>query len=452
MSDEYKSKKLHGLAPPFPALGGLAANTAMRWPPLRAVLAAQDAVPAQSRRVLAEYSLNGSDEWEVPDGSDDPGSATAPVGAQVYPTGDWRTVGTYWSKLTPGCQLEGHVVFCPAGLTQKQIGPNWYSDGAWGEFRARVTWYHSAGSSGPHDFTLAMPGSGLGDYGGGEQEAAGGEWMAMAEEWIEGIRPPAFDGTPATAELYSEDCDVRIVLQQRGGARVVHATVSEVPYYHVQVHNDSGDLSVVGMPSGNSPLMPLPQEDPADGPTYQENRWGLTRMMQVAARQAERLGPRPLHITCYDASANEWDQTDPTPWTVTSTSFVELDNSVVTAYDADFASYIVAGAHAKLARLAEPVLISRDEHNTIPVRVHLDAEKSGAGTATVRVQAGPYSWVDVTVASGARAHYEQVGYLRSQVHADDSSGSMQIFARVASAGTLSVHGISIDYGQHASHT
>lgn len=452
MSDsQWKSKKLAGLAPAFPAIGGLSANTLMRWSPLRAALEAQDHVPAQSRRVLAEYSLSGSDEWECPD--DTAGDPNNAGGAQLYPGGTWRTVGTFWSKLTPGCQLEAHVTFAPAGTVQKDTGGGfWIHDGAWAEFRAAVTWYHSGGSTGPHYFAIAMSGSGLGAYGGGEQTDPAAEWGALDEKWLEGIRPPAFDGTSATAELYSEDADVRIVLQQRGGARVVHATVSEVPYWHVQAHNDAGDVCVVGMPAGTAPLMPLPQEDPADGATYQENRWGLTRMVQVANRQAERLGPRPLHITCYDASANEWDQTDPTPWTVTSTSFVELDNSTVTAYDADFAAYCVAGAHAKLHRLAEPLLISRDEHNTIPVRVHLDAEKSGAGAATVRVQAGPYSWVDLTVASGARAHYEVVGYLRSQVHADDSAGALQIFARVASGGTLSVHGISIDYGQHASHT
>ena len=94
---EHKIKQLAGLDPVYPAIGGLAANTVMRWAPLRAAMAAQDAIPATSRRILAEYGLDGSDDWHVPAGTVDPDAF-----AQLYPLNDvWRITTTQLAGVAP---------------------------------------------------------------------------------------------------------------------------------------------------------------------------------------------------------------------------------------------------------------------------------------------------------------------------------------------------------------
>lgn len=443
---QYKSRKLRDLAAPSVAIGGLAPNTLMRWSPTRAVMEQQDHVVATSRRVLAEVSMSGSIDWSVPDGSADPGLPT-PVGAQVYPTADWRTVGTFDGRLTPGCQLEAHVLFCPAGHVQKAIGPNWISDGCWGEIRFAVTWSNGASSSGPHYFSTLMPGSALGTYGGGENTAAGADWQTADERLIENIEPPDFALDPAVAELYSEDAEVSIVIQVRGAPRIVHASCYEMPHAYVKLHSANRDISVHAMPDGLAPLVARPVEDPPDGATYQENRFGTVHVTEIAMRQAERLGPRIWHWSSYDEDqTSNWLDAEHDPVIVTATSFVDLFDTSVTGYDPSNAGFVVAGAHAQRHRLCDPNIIARQRYASVPVRVRVDAQM-GAGTATVRVQTGRSSWVEVGFGFGARSVHEATGYLESQVHADHAWAQGQVLCRVT-AGTLSIWNISIDYGSH----
>lgn len=439
---QYKTKTLKGLQPPSPVNGGLAPNTVMRFAPFRAALAAQDAVPATSRRKLAEYGLNGSDAWHVPPGTDDPTGAS-----QLYPDGStWRTVESQLAHLTPGCMLEAHVMYVPAGLTAKVGGPAYHSGGAWGELRIGVTWTSEDGLSttGPHYFGLSMEGSKIGDYTGGENTDAGADWMDLRERLLENIRPPDFASDPAVAVAYSEWADVEITIELLGSPRIVHMIVYEVPLAHVTEHDNAGDVSVHAIPAGANPFTPRPMEKAHDGATYEEHRFGTTRMLQVAARQASRLGPRLLGLSAWDEDEVDiWQQTEATPFSITQVAFRDIYDSTNTTYDADNPGFIIAGSHAQLHRLCDPNLIMRAEAAVVPVRVRVDAAMTG-GTGTVRVQSGAYEWVDVSV-TGARAIYQAIGYLESQVHADHAWALAQIFARVT-AGTLTIFNISVDFG------
>lgn len=447
MDTQYKTRKLRDLEPPSPAIGGLVANTVMKWAPFRAALAAQDAIPATSRRVVAEYGLNGSDEWHVPD--DTAGDPNNAGGAQLYPGSDWRVVERQTFRLTPGSMLEAHAMFVGAGTVQKDSGGGfWIHDGAWGKLRVGATWTSADGLSttGPHYFGFAMAGSGLGTFGGGENTDGAADFMSMQEREIEDIRPPTFASDPAVAALYSEDAEVTVTIELSGAPRVIHSNVYERPLAHVTEHDDAGDVSVHALPSGLAPQTPRPMEKPADGATYEEHRGGTTRMMQVAARQGERLGPRLFGFYAWDEDeAAIWEQTDATPIAITSATFVDIFDTSITTYSADNPGMIIGAAHAQLHRLCDPNMVMRGLAAVVPALVRFDASMSG-GTGTIRVQSGLYEWIDVTIGSGARALHEAVGYLESQVHADHAWANVQIFARVT-AGTLSIYGGSGDFGR-----
>lgn len=448
---QYKNKSLVGLDPTSPAIGNLRRNSALRWAPFAGLLRAQDTVPATSRRVVASWSLGGAQDWAQPTGTADPGVG-APV-AHVYPTDTvWRTLGIHRAHVTPGCELWAHLIYCPAGLTQFDAGGgvNFASAGAWAEFRVRATWTNGGSTDGPNDHSVAMEGSTLGTYGGREASGAGQNWTSLRRKKITAIRPADYLVDPAEAVAFSEWSDVELELQVRGGSRLVAVVVYEMPRAHVTLHSNAGLTSVHAMPGGNAPLTPLPMTKAPDGVTYEEHRFGTLRMAQVAERQSDRLGLRPFSFSTWDESTvNVVTATENAPIAVTSASFVDLMNSAITTYSDDNPGWLIAGSNAQLHRLCDPTLIAAGRFAVIPVRVHVEATPAAAGTAVVRVQSGPWEYVDVTITGGgARAWFSAVGFLRSQVFADHNQATAQIFARTSS-GTLNVRNVSVDFGHWA---
>lgn len=448
----WKAKTLVGLAPTYPAIGGLAPNTPCSWAPWIAAARAQDSVPATSRRIVAEFHISGAQDWKQPNGTSDPG-ATDEVPAQLYPTNAWRTLGNLPAHVTPGCELVAEVIYAPSGLVQKQVPPDaitgntWASDGAWAEVRVGVTWTNGASSTGPHYRSTMLEGSPLGTYTGLELSQAGASWGATKTKLIEQIRPPNYATSPAIADAYSEWTDALITLQERGGARVFQVIVYEVPLAHVTDDAESGLVSVHAVPPGSSPLTLGPQTKAPDGTTYDENRFGTRRLAQVAERQSDRLGPRIMHWTSWDES-DAWNasETEGNAATTTSSSFVDVLGGSAT-YDAGNPGWACAGGHARLHRLCDPGLIARGRFAVVPVRVRVDASRT-AGTGTVRVQCGAYEWVDVSI-TGGRAVYQATGRLQSQRHADDASPPICIYMRTT-AGTLSVWSVTVDFGDWVS--
>lgn len=437
----HKTRTLVELAdqPTAPSLGGLRPYSSVRWQPMRAVMHAQDTVIAATRRIVAEWSTSGADDWSVPSGSTDPSG-----GGQAYPLDTWRVVATLEGRVTPGSELHSYCVACPSGLTEKLVGSNYVSDGPWGEIRVGVTWSNGASSTGPHYSSAHLVGSSAGPYGGLEPSEPGQAWSwAMLVE-IGQHRPPGYLLTASVRATYSEWSDVEITIEVRGGARVEHAVVHEYPRAHTTDHNDDGLTSAHAALPSTAPLTFAPQIKAHDGATYEEHRFGTRRIAQVASRQAERLGPRVVSWSCWDETdASIWNQAEGNPVTTTSATFVELLDTTITTYSSSNPGWIVGSAYAQLHRLCDPTCIARSRFAAVPVRVTVDASRS-AGDGVVRVQAGSYDWVDVPI-TGARGLYTITGYVEGQAAGDHSSPPVSVFVRVAS-GTLSVYGISVDFG------
>jgi hypothetical protein len=444
---QYKSRNLAQLEPVSPAIGGLLPLTATRWAPFGALMRAQDTIPATSRRIVAEWGIGGAQDFAQPRGTDDPGNDGAPVGSQVYPDDSWRTLGTFSANVTPGCELVAEVTAVPSGIVQYEtVGLGWFPDGIWGEVRCGVTWSNGSSSTGPHYRTRSIPGSAAGTYGGAEASGAGQAWSQTRVYSVGRHRPPGFLETPATAVAYSEWSEVAITLGIRGGARPVHFVVYEQPLAHTTQHDNDGLTSVHAMPASLGKLTPGPMVEATQGTTYEEHRHGTRRTAQVAERQSERLGPRIMHWTCWDESDTAiYAQAEGNPVTRLSAGLVHLlDSSIAVAtYGLNTPGWIVGSAYAQLARLCDPTLIARGAFAAVPVRVRVDASQS-AGTGTVRVQCGPYDWVDVSV-TGARAVYERTGIIEGQEAADHEAYPLAVWIG-GSGGTLSVHSVSVDFG------
>lgn len=447
MSDaQYKTRQLQGLDPVSPSVGGLAPMTPVRWAPVGAVMRAQDTVPATTRRILARWSLSGAADWAQPRGTDDPAGGVG--NPAQYPEDAWRSLGTFSAHVTPGCELAAYVVRCPSGIVQQYVvaSNEYVIDGIWAQVRLGVTWSNGASSTGPHYRTAQIEGTPAGDYGGQEAMGAGQNWSQTKVTSLGRHRPPTYLTTPADAATYSEWSDVELELGIRGGARIVEFVICEQPIAHTTVNTDDGLTSVHAMPASLAALTPGPMTKAPDGATYEEHRHGTRRTMQVAERQSERLGPRIMAWSCYDESDTDiWDQAEGNPVTRASAALVHLlDSGIgVADYTADTFGWVVGSAYAQLARLADPTCIARTDFSAIPVRVRVDASQS-AGTGTVRVQCGPYDWVDVTV-TGVRATWEWTGIIEGQVYPDDEAYPLVVWVG-SSGGTLSVYSVSVDFG------
>lgn len=449
MDSQYKVKTLQGLDPTSPAIGGLLPRTPVRWAPVGAAMRAQDTIPATSRRIVAQWSLSGANDWAQPNGTANPGNNATPVGAQVYPDADWRTLASLRVHVTPGCELVAEAVCSPSGIAQKEVsGGVWVIDASWAQVRVGVTFTNGASSSGPIYKSASVEGAAGGTYTGLESSDASGNWTNSIMVYLGRIRPVGYTTTPATAATYSEWSDAQITIAIRGGARVQQVIVYEQPLSHVTLHSNSGLTSVHAMPASLAPQTPGPMTRYSNGATYQEHRFGTLRAMQVAERQSERLGPRIMHWNAWNESTiSTILDTEADPVTTTSTSYVHLLDATITTYTADTPGWIVGAAHAQLARLSAPILIGRGEIAAVPVRVRVDASRAVAN-GIVRVQCGQYDWVDVTV-TGGRAVYTATGYIESQIVADDDAWPMVVWIRSLAGGTLSVYNVSVDFGTWA---
>lgn len=424
-------------APSNPSVETVTALTPVAWHPTANVMGAQDTLCASAARVLATVGLAGSDEYPFDQSEDVDGAA-----AQAYPTADeWRTIwGPLPRHVTPGCYLEAHVIYVPSGNTHREGEQDWEGDGARGDIRVRATWTNGAETDGPNNHAVALEPSLLGDDAVAGADAgqlptdAGGEWTVLRETLIEEIWPPGVDSSASTAADFAEWTQVELEIQLRGGARIVDVFVYERPLRHAQEHDDVSPQSChafhVGAGEPVAQVTQVPQSEVVDGLVWEDQRFGSHQTLRVGSRQGERLSDPGLAWTAWTSEDDTFDELDIPPLTLSGATTPTGIFTGTAGYDEDAAAWLVSGAYSQRHDACEPLQVMRNGGRAVvEVRVWVDAEWTSGGGASgwIRLQSSPTEWVDVEFTdSGTRETLEVIGWLETQVAADQDHATLQV--------------------------
>lgn len=413
----------------------------LRREPFEIAHRAQDSV-LDGRRVLASQHAGGVAEWLV----DNTGTGAA---SQAYPNATtWRVAARARTELAPGQSLVVRVLAARSGPSEyfdSLLG--WLNAGNGGAIKVELDYENVAGQTASMQVQHGIQPTG--DPDGLEDTAAGSVWGSLVHKVTTDIRPSS-----ESAELakWSEWPSVDAKISHRAGARIIHATVSEEAGEHVAGHTVTDETTVNGRaPAGPWPVaVRKPLEEEPDGATYEEHRHGVHRLLHVAARQTERVGPRIAHWSAWDEAAAGPAGTEAKPVAITSSTFSRV------SWSGSQSTWVAAapGFYMPATRRAPENLASRvDGAASSPVRLRVYCRFSGAGsnTGTVRFWAAARSWVDVEISQASVGTTWQwvtaTGWLETAVASDDAYPVLQDFARTT-GGTLQILDWDVSYGEY----
>ena len=393
-----------------------------------------------ARRAVTSRHMGGSDEWLVD--SSTPGGAS-----QKFPDPDaWREVLRSRFEMLPGQVLVGRCLAVPSGATEiKPVGLPWKQHGVQGQSRFSVTWTDHAGAT-TSETALFNP-SASPNADGSEDTDTGSAWLAVEHLVVPVVRPSGAGLTLATTEQWSEYVTVEVITQDRGGARIIHATLSEEPANHVALHSDTA-VSV----NGAGPNWPTkyPQEDHEDGATYEENRYSTRQALRVAERQTERVGPKIAAWGSYAESLAEVDDLVPDTVTTPSTTYVRVSAGPNTAWDADAVGFDIMASARAPENLSTRV--SGAASCPVRVRVYCKFNTTGSNTASFKLQSSPRSLVEIpisqTTIGTTLTMIEVTGWLECNIASDDGYAKIQDFYKT-SGDTLEIAAWDVSYGAYA---
>lgn len=434
----FKHTPLAELSPGSASTVALRPLTVMTHEAQRAVAAAQDTVVAGSRRVVGTWGLDGSSSFAVPD------TGLQGPGMQSHPHRDTlRLAGSiFCNRLTPGSFVAARLYFIGSGSTAVG-GPPWSDGGPGGAVTLEHSWASGASTDGPHAVETVLEASPVVDSAIPAVQA--GFWHQLQVIELGGFQPDDI-ATPATGVLWVEDLELQLEVKLRGSPRIQSVVVYERPVRAIYDHDEVADEAVNGQGPVEVPQSTVPQIEAADGATFEERRFGTHQLLRVADRHQRVVGPILMQWLAHDESSQD-PLEDIEPVEVTSTTFVDLLEPVVTAYDRDRAGWITAAAHAKVHYLNDRVLIMPGGvAAVVPCRVVVEAKITGV-IGTVRVQTGEYEWIDVTITSAGYTENLATGYAESQVTPDHAWGTTQVFLKVQGAGSMDVKAVAVTFGE-----
>lgn len=430
---------------PRPALELVGLRLARRAP-LVAAMRAQDRVLTMGRRVVLSQGLDGAQSWLVPN--------TNPAAmAQTHPlSGVPRIVARSRHTLTQGHFLQLRAVVGLSGETQRAAtagevasgNPTYVPDGANAEIRVHTTWQNTEGAIATRSFAVSLPPSQR-QYG-AAPTALGGQF---AEERVVKINLIAPAGIQANQTLrrWSQPTVVTIYVEHVGGARVADLCIVEQPW---EVCLDADDpvwcCHMLGAtPAGTAPYIDFPYQRLSETSPDGNPRGGTWQMMDVANNQAERLGPTLLNWTAWDEDDAAVSDTDITPVTSTSSTAACITNSSISTYSASQEGWsFAAGAYARSSRYNDPQ--GMPQQGVIPIRVRVYGSVSdGTTTGILRLQTGPWEWVEVNITSTTAAWHTAYGYARVGKGPGDPSVVQAFLRRSAGAGTVSLYAMSVHH-------
>lgn len=425
-----------------PHVGPLVGGKLAKASRATAVMRAQDKPTALGRRIIGHQSLRGEHAWSVPDGNPTSGVLTHP------PAGVLREVGRWRADVTPGHVLRLSALVIASGQTQGDIGASYIATGAQGALRVDATWTAQSAATTTRSRSVALPSS-TQQFG----AAPTHPWTAikLVKIWV--VEPASFS-THLEVATWTGHVGVDVTLSHIGGCRVVSAVLHEVPKELAREHDDDADLwtsHIFATPTVESqgPIIGWPFERLKDDGT--DPRGGTMHLMDVAAAQGLRLGPQLISWTPWvESQATGVFDTEVLPVETASSSFVRLWDGAAVGYDEDEPGWsISSGAYAR-GYAENHTYWSRNE-GSIPVVVAVYAGAEDlTDEGTVRVQAAPWSWVDVRILDRDPAWWLGYGHLRTGMGPGDTSLVQAFFRRDAGIGDIRVFGMSVYHaGQYA---
>ncbi|HET6494117.1 MAG TPA: hypothetical protein VFH61_01990 [Thermoleophilia bacterium] len=404
-------------------------------PPAQAAARSVDSTLGGRRMVLSRHT-GGAHQFLV--------DSTATGGAsQGKPDAvTWRRVAFDRFEQQAGTALVVRIVYVPSGASEYQDLASWELSGVGGQVRVTVSW-SLGGSSESTSVERTLDGEV--DPDGAEQLGDGAQWGQLQHQVATIIRPGDAANDFAVAAAFSEWATTELAVEDRGGARVVHVSVAEVPVEHV-----TDDKALEPSLSGSSPQWETnrPQTEAPDGANFEEHRYGAFRALQVTARQTQRVGPIVAQWSAYSETAAGVTDTDVAPRSRTLATFARLSAGLNTAWDPSEVGWFVQGTARAPEHLASRIVGA----GSIPVLIRVEARFTGAGAAVgvVRFASSHRSWVDVladqAVIGTTWTVLEQRGWLEASIASDDYWPVLQDFFRSDGANTLEVRGFSVSYG------
>lgn len=423
-----------GTTPGNPSKANVLAFKAARGVALHQQLLAQDRVVGSGRRVLLRSGLMGSHRFGIADV--DPEDTAS----QIYPTATAeRTVARAARvPLTPGSVVAMQVIALPSGPVQRHVGGDdpWDVDGAGGSVKLKVRYRSQTGFTKDREIDLSFPASTL-TYA-AQPSADSAAWAAVLRN--HGVCYPADQPVPiTTVERYSAPgSSVDLELIHIGSPRIVDVCVYELPFMLARRDDretwQPAHLYTIG---GDQPYGFYPSNYPQTRAGDEDPALGTEVLSKVLLEQGKQLGPTLFDWSSY--VANDMSLTgEMDPVEVTSTSWVNLTRSAVTAWSEDVHGVSVGcGGYARRYRTSGWPAILRDRQGVI----HTRARVYGKGKGTIRIQTKDWSYVDVPVSNLTDYEWtERLHHLCCGIH-PESDTRVSLWAKADSGYTLYVRDI-----------
>jgi hypothetical protein len=426
-----KQRDLRNDSTSSPPLAPLAGGALAKRDRVMSAYANPDRLLANNRRVIGRVGQHCSEKMQV-------GSADPDGGTQLYPTISAQRVAlrAKWQP-TPGCFPVLSALVLPSGMTQRpSVEPApWIADVPFGELHAIVT-FVGAGSE-TVTFSKKLPISG--EKWAGEKQSAGAAWSSLTRVEIPLIYPD--DAKNNANDLHDwchlSSCELTLVYQ--GGVRVVDAVVQERPHGYVRnVGVDTAYATPMVVDGSGKIVKTYPVEYPVCEKSPTDPCYGSLQLADVVHRQHTSIGPILAQFTSWDETTQPVTALEAQSVSTNSTTFVSLLSSSITAWSASNSGWsLSSGGNAQQWKSSNAQRVMRDKNAVVPVRVWALCWRTGAGTATVRLQSEGYSIAELLVNSSTETWRSFTGYLRCGLGAEDSS-VLNLLGRT-SVGTTTLH-------------
>ena len=418
----------------------LSSPSELRRPPAVDMAFAQDSALA-GRRCLASRHTGGSQEFLVDNTSSGGGS-------QGKPDQDtWRRVARFWVEQQPATSIVARFLAAPSGASEYQsAGGPWQILGIGGETRVRFDWTDPTATYTDSQEVVFTPINEI-DADGAEQAGDGAQWAQLEHFVATGIAPTDALSLAAEASKWSEWPTLELNFEDRGGARILHVSVGELPEDHT-VPDTAAEVTLTG--SKSTWETNRPQIEAPAGATFEEHRYGSYRSMETAARQTERVGPVVAQWSAYDERSATVTQTDPPGRTRSLSTFARISMGTNTAWDAEAVGFDIVGTQ----RAPEHLFTRISGAGSIPVLIRVEARftAGGSAVAAARFASSPRGWVDVELDQAViGTNWTTVkgrGCLEANIATDDGYAIIQDFFRSDDAQTVEIRFWSISYGDY----